>query len=258
MPRIHLLVLVQLLLGVLPLARMLVPLDVTTLPLLWALFVIPLGQLMLVGLWLAMGRSALRPRFLAAVAACAYLAIWTSIPSDSYALMLIEYLAVTVGIAVACIPFRRWYELRLQAAIAWDGTSTRLQFSILGILLATSVAALVLGISKAARTQGSIVTQMGLMVVVLAINTLVAAWASLSLGRVRWPLTLAFVIAILLGAVTAIGNGIQSAFWGLWVGMALVMVLPTAVVVASLMVVRSCGYRLVRRDGAEMIGAINS
>jgi hypothetical protein len=50
----------------------------------------------------------------------------------------------------------------------------------------------------------------------------------------------------LLGVATAIAMHNETVSWWLFGGSMLIMIVPTMVVLASLLVVRSCGYRIVR------------
>jgi len=58
-----------------------------------------------------------------------------------------------------------------------------------------------------------------------------------------------FLVSSLLGVAIAIAMR-QDEFWWLFVGSMFIAIIPTATVVVSLLVVRSCGYRLVRRTSS--------
>ena len=65
---------------------------------------------------------------------------------------------------------------------------------------------------------------------------------------VRWNIGLVMVVAMLLGLVLAFATHDDQAAWWEFVGATFIGIIPTAMEVVSLLVVRSCGYRLVRRS----------
>jgi hypothetical protein len=248
------------LLGTVPTAICLVPADIRFLPLLWALFCVSFGQMMLLGFWIGMGAGRAIWRLFAALLGCAYLAVWPSVvarsldPTSSYGRALggtivMDY-AVVLAFAAAFFVLRRWFsELRSVADVNESAQAGRLQYSILNVLILTAVVALLLGLMRVARpsTDSAWVTIAATVFafVVLLIDALCAVWATLSVGRTRWRLLLVFLVAALLGLLQSVNLGHTGLGWWLVLGWVIVSVIPIAVVVASLMVVRRCGYRLV-------------
>jgi hypothetical protein len=84
--------------------------------------------------------------------------------------------------------------------------------------------------------------------VVLLINMFCAVRAPLGTGRIALPIVLSLLTATLLGVALALGLGHDQLGWHVFVGSVLVLILPAAIVIASLMVARSCGYRLISKQ----------
>jgi len=72
---------------------------------------------------------------------------------------------------------------------------------------------------------------------------LAAVWAALADARPRWRGPVVFGLAAILGVFFAVAANAQTAGW---VYILLSMLLDSAALLGSLLVVRSCGYRLVR------------
>ena len=70
---------------------------------------------------------------------------------------------------------------------------------------------------------------------------LVALWAALGNARPLWRCPTVFVFAALLGACFAIAAGAHTAGW---VYIMLIMLFYSAALLGSLLVIRSCGFRL--------------
>ncbi len=134
----------------------------------------------------------------------------------------------------------------------------RFQYSILHILIVMSFVAVVLTLVRNARGADAlsvwhtwqVVCMFALMIITFFINTICAAFAALRAGQVRLRILLVLIVASLLGIAVSLGARHDSLAWWLVPSAMLVTVLPTAVIVGSLLVVRSCGYRLVPKDVA--------
>lgn len=283
------LVAANLLLACAPAAYGVLPADIRFLPLMLALASITIGQTMLLGFWAGMGLSRLRWRVIGALLGGAYLALWATLggqlwnPSTmSFGGFVVEFrrgvLTVYVMIALVAASFflvRRWFsELRV---VTGDEAASpgKIQYSIFSLLVITTVAALLLGLARAAhrpensdwleypaeqselqearvahpadesgwRTAAATI----LPFACLLIDVLCAVWATLGTGRIRWRLAVVFVVAALLGLLESITMGSAALAWWLVPGWILASLVLCTVIVASLLVVRARGYRLVAR-----------
>lgn len=134
----------------------------------------------------------------------------------------------------------------------------RNEFSILHVLVVTAAIAVVLALMRRARPAGDGIESSwqyaaanALMILVFLVNMVSAAWAALSVGRIAGRVSLAILVALLLGIALAFAGRYDEIVWWLFPTTVLVFVVPTAIVVASLLVVRSHGYRLVGKRFAE-------
>lgn len=265
---LHRLVAVHLLLAVAPLALYLIPAHVDWLPAMWTLGSITIGQLWLLGFWVGLGSGRVVRRLGLALLACAYMAGWIAAGwtlaargdkfdgirmGGAFAAILGRLGAALLVITAAFLVLRRWYgELqRLNEPEAGE-TSPRLQYSILHLLVITSAAAVVLSLMRTARGSGELnatswqlAASHVLMIVSLLGNALCAAWAALAPGAIRRRISMAFLVAALLGL--AMGYTGRSVAWWLPPCFALVTIVPTAIVVGSLLVARRQSYRLVTK-----------
>ncbi|HEX7377452.1 MAG TPA: hypothetical protein VF278_10085 [Pirellulales bacterium] len=248
-----------------PVAYCLLPADIRILPLMWALASITIGQSMLLGIWAALGLSRFTWRLITALLAGAYLAIWPPLglqlrdPSEAslggyFSELCQNLLGVFVMIGLAAAAFlvvRRWFsELRLMTEDE-DYAPGKMQYSIFSLLVITTVAALLLGLARAARPAESNDWRVGaatvLMLACLLIDVLCAVWAALGSGRIRWRMAVVMMVAGLLGVLNAIISGSAALAWWLAPGWVLASLLTPATVIASLLVVRAQGYRLVAK-----------
>jgi hypothetical protein len=124
----------------------------------------------------------------------------------------------------------------------------RLQFTLLQLLLLTTAVPIVVVVSRClywlrGLEGSSAVNEVLVMVCVFAINVVLAASVALGLARPRWRVVTVLLASALLGVAMSWGSNSD---WWLFAMMPLTMsVLPTLIVVCTLLVVRSCGYRLV-------------
>lgn len=81
--------------------------------------------------------------------------------------------------------------------------------------------------------------------VCFAVTGSAGVWAGLGLARPLPRTVVVLLIALALGA--AFVYGINQGDWDTYSYVILMMLLQVGVVIASLLVVRSCGYRLVRK-----------
>ena len=265
--RFYWLVVGHVVLSAAPLLSMVVPPELMYMPIVWALFSVPIGSLMTLSVWVGLGSARISRRLLAAVAATLYVAMTFSIVQmisdrmtilDSlkmYSIITVAYLILVLLIGGMFGLLGRRFELRLVEPHDGLPGQDRLQFSVLNVLVIMSIVALVLTLLRASRSDVSDVAGEGfhwtasdsLAFVVFLLNTLVAAYAALWPGGLKRNVGLVMVVAVLFGLVLAIASGNYQTSWWLFVGSTLIAILPTVVEIVSLLVVRSCGYRLVRR-----------
>ena len=268
-PRLRWLVVVHLVLAVVAGAGFMIRAEVRFLPLLWAACAVWLGQLMLLGFWAGMGTSKPVHRAFGTLFGVAYVGIWPIVgqvlspyaqtPSIGGVLFdLGSKGMMVVLVAGVFLLFRRTgTELRHVADAADAGPPGRFQYSILHVLLIISVAAVVLGLVQSARGPGQttphawrIVGRQALLFVSMLVNFFCAAWAVLGPGRTRLGVSLVLLVAALLGMALSLGANMDRGPRWLLVSFILIFLLATVIVIASLLVVRSCGYRLIRKATA--------
>ena len=190
--RIRILIILHLLLAVVPLAEAFLPADMAYLPLLWASV---RNSYRTADVARAVGRSGQHsiplPRpgcdnRLRGLARCRW------IPTDeSVDAVVAAYVVIVLAVGCASLPMRRIFELRRDPDDSQSGAPQRSwQFSILGLLIVTAIVALVLELIRRAQPMAgnpghSEFANQALGLISLALDAFVAAWASLSVGKVR-------------------------------------------------------------------------
>ena len=238
-------------------------------PFIWALFSVSCGQLMLLSFWVGMGTSKTIWRLLGALLGCPYVAaapfLYLILSPDFAAERMSDQL---IGVSLFCafvvlllaggfLLMRRWFcELRRIPDPAASARS-RFQYSILHLLLFTSIVAVVVGLTRSARTAEALHTtgwqaMAGnlLLLVGLLVNSLCAARAPLGTERIGLPVFLVCVVAILFGVAVGVALRWDRSVWWVFPCTVLAVSLPTVIVVVSLLVVRSCGYRIIPKQMA--------
>ncbi len=279
--RIRWLVGAHLVLAAAPLLGLLMQLDMRTLPILWALIALPLGGLLTLSVWIGLGQTRLLRRVAIGLAASFYLSVWPFIQEavqmhDSAGMAIYKsasdwfmgYLEAVAPFAIILFLFGGTFMLiglRFKLALAEPGTAAlrneRLQFSMLQIMVVMSVVAVILSLLRATRKAGGGESTWdwfmmnAFMFVIFFVNTACAAFAALGTGKVKRNVGLVFAVSILLGVAVAIAMHNDLAGWWLFVGSMTLAIVPTATALLSLLVVRSCGYRLVRRVRATQAEA---
>ena len=131
---------------------------------------------------------------------------------------------------------------------------------MLQILVVMSIVALVLSLARATRdSHGGVDSTWDWLVmnafvfVMFIVNTACAAFAALGLGNVKRNVGMVLIVSIILGIATAIAMRVEEMPW-VFAGSVLIAFVPTVMALVSLLVVRSCGYRLIRRGGEATIG----
>lgn len=267
--RIYWLVAAHVVLAAAPLLVLIVPFSFASLPLMLALFGVPIGSLMTLSIWLGMGSARIWWRLLGAVAATAYVTLMLSIVNilqmvqytatidaidylQNYSRIAVTYLVVVLLFGGMFGLLGRRYELRRFEPSEVLPDRERFQFSVLHVLVIMSAVAVVLTLLRASRsdsaTSGAFEWTPGdsLAFVVFLLNTLFAAYAALWPSGVKRNLGLAMAVSGLLGLVFAFSMS-HSETWLLFVGAMFIAIVPTVVEIASLLVVRSSGFRFIRR-----------
>lgn len=272
--RIRFLIGAHLVLAAAPLLGRFVQFSMQTLPVFWALMSLSLGGLMTLSVWIGLGRSRLLWRIAIGLAASFYMSLWPFIQEsvgmhDSAGMAIYKnasqwimgYLQVVAQFSIILFLFGGTfmliglrYNLTTVESASAPPRSGRLQFSMLRLMVVMSVVAVVMSLVRAARlTRGSESTwdwlmMNAIMFVIFFVNTACAAFAASGPGNVKRNVALVALVSILLGIAVAVAWHQDETVWWLFAGSMSLAVIPSAMVVASLLIVRSCGYRLVRRD----------
>jgi hypothetical protein len=266
--RIRWLVGAHLVLAAAPLLGMLVEINMQTLPLLWALSSLPLGGLMTLSVWVGVGRT--RPLWRVAIGLAAnfylstfsfiahFAAVTETLSKTDWIMGYLEAVAESALLLLVLggtfMLIGRRFELALVEPGAAPARSGHLQFSMFQILVLMSAVAIVLSLLRLARaatghepSTWETITIYSFMFVTFLVNVACAAFAALGTGNVKRNVVLVLAVSILLGVAAAIAMHQDMTGWWLFVGSTFIMIIPTIMVLASLLVARSCGYRLIHR-----------
>ena len=258
------------LLAVFPVLLAFVPADASFFPaVVGTMGSITIAQMMLLSFWGGFGNGKLGWRLAVVVLGITYAAAWSALglflstaarqPINNasftgYVALLgtaASVNSVTALLIVAgLLAVRRWSEMRFLPEMNDRATTATVQFSILNILVITTVAAVLFAFMRGARrnagTDWQVVPLLALMISTYLIDALCAVWAALGLGRILWRVVLTLTVAALLGPLISITAN-QAPPWWLLLTWSVVSALSISIVLGSLLVVRSCGYRLVPR-----------
>jgi hypothetical protein len=243
------------------------------LPLEWALVSLPIGSLMTLSVWMGLGRTRLRWRLALGLAALLYISILSiidevlrlqEIPSISELVTIYlqntgELAALLLLLSGAFLLIRRRFVLTRIDPNTQLQASGRLRFSMFQVMLLMSVVAILLSLLRAVRASmghrplvwESVMT-FSFMFLAFMVNTVCAAFATLGSHRVKRNVAMVIVVASLLGVMMGIAMRTDVADWWLFAGSMGIAIVPTVVVLVSLLVVRSCDYRLIRPSEAAV------
>lgn len=148
-----------------------------------------------------------------------------------------------------------WFELQRNGSVASSERACRFQFSVLHLLLLMLFASVVLMFLNAARidlTNGKssnwqLLAAILLVSIVFLTNAVCAVFCTLRPGAIQVYIGLVLIVAFNLAYVLAFAANDEKDRPWTFVGRIVAYVIPTVVVLASLLVVRSCGYRLIRQ-----------
>lgn len=254
-----------------PALAVFVPMDVATLPILWALFAIAFGSILTLAVWIGMGAGRMLRRLLTGFLASAYFAIWLTLfdyfqPNrrPHAAEWVTNYVGGAALLSAVLLIFggmfgllgRRYQLTRSSTAVMSVGKS-RFQFSVLHVLVLMSIVAIILSLTRFVRetietnadeTVWNLIAVYSLAVIIYFINIACAAFAALGVGSMKRNVALALIVSVLLGTSIAFTTRNDTTGWWLFVGSIATVIIPMLVQLLSLIVVRSCGYRIVRRS----------
>jgi hypothetical protein len=228
-------------------ASLLAPIALSRSAGLEVVWVVGLGlcQALLLALWAASSTGlAWWGRLAGLIAGVVYLeALFRSIGREAPGFMS----TITVMIATAALFVVRALGMRLvrfpDSAHPAPSETDGFRFSIRGLMLVTAAVALLSAGARALREgHDTVLFTVGFAMYFDAVG-LVALWAALGLGRPLWRGAAVVALSPVLGVLFAFAARLNPA----WVYFVLVMLLYPALLFGSLLVVRSCGYRFVRR-----------
>jgi MFS family permease len=226
--------------------------------------------MMTLSVWLGMGSPRFMRRLLLSLIATAYMAIWP-IVSDwigsswatdplerirDYAEAFGAYSALVILFGCMFILLGRRLKLVRLASPDALPRGERFQFTVLHVLVLMSLVAVLLTLLRTARNNSGaedsssvfgLTADVSLAALTFFLNTACAAYAVLWPSNVRRNIGLVLLVSTLLGIVIAFATRNDESAWWLFVGSMFIGIVPAVVEIVSLLVVRSCGYRLVRR-----------
>jgi hypothetical protein len=247
--RLEILALVHFVLG--GVAGLLAPVRLSTIELVQILivpFVVSaLCQAFLLAMWAVTSQATPWKRLAGLVTGAAYL---EALVADDFRREFLGVSTITIAVTTASVLLLRSLGVRLkrQAKVGQPARPEpeRLKFSIRGLMTFTAAVAL---LCAAARALQSSPRQQFVLIFVLAMCFvavgLVCLWAALGEARPVCRSPVVFVFSPILGDFFAFAVNAHTAGW---VYILLTMVLYPMALLGSLLIVRSCGYRLVRSD----------
>lgn len=219
------------------------------------LFASAMCQALLMALWVATSSSAPKERLVGLIAGTVFLeALFASDLRREF----LGLATVTVLLATTSLLVVRWLGVRLARPADPDrlarGEGEGLRFTIRGLMIFVAAVALLSAGTRALREAGPgrFLLQMVIWSLCFVVVGLVALWAALGSGRPLRRGPVLFALAPALGVFFAVGVDAHRAGW---VYILLTMMSYPALLLGSLLVVRSCGYRLVRRFAPSTIPA---
>ena len=214
------------------------------------------AQSALLGFWMAFSPMVWWKRLMGLVVGSLYLGASFRISADADGYVALMPVMATGGIAAVCRVVR-WRYAGLQRFPQQDPRAVRegLKFSIRGLMLFTFVVAITIVGARELRAhvpRGPNLLSIVLLSVCFMTTGLASVWAGLGVARPMLRSMVVLLIAGILGALFVYSIG--QARGDIYFYSTLMMVLQTAVIVASLLVMRSCGYRLVQRSATDVKG----
>src|SRR5262245_59825568 len=256
-----------------PLLGLLIDPSMATMPLLYVYASLPIGIITTLSVWVGLAHTRLLWRVAIGLAATFYVALWAHVFNmgwmpgrmDSEAWWM-SYLKEVTPYSILLVLFggafmligRRYQVVRVEPGRE-VASNERVQFSMMQVMLLMSAIAVVLSLLRATREMNARAPTeeafwgtgvfYSFMSVIFFINTACAAFAALGFGRIKRNVAAVLAVSLLLGVSMAIGMRQETLEnWIVIAASTLITLVPTLTVVLSLLVVRSCGYRLVRRS----------
>lgn len=216
-------------------------------------FGIVLAQTSLLGFWVAFSSAARGVRLMGLIAGsiCLELLLGIGAQDDDYAFLA----TMTTGGIAAVFGVVRWRHADLRhfpqqaPRIGQEG----MQLSIRGLMLFTFIVAVTIigaGEFRENVPRGPSLFRVSSWSLCSVVVGIAGVWAGLGLGRPMLRSAVVLLIAAVLGALFA--HGIHRSHPQLYSYIIPMMLLQAGVLVASLLVVRSCGYRLVRKSASDV------
>lgn len=236
-----------------------------------ALTSVSVGVLLTLSFWVGMGGQSIFKRLLGGVVGATYVSFWPellnriewsklppgiSVPWEEHATGVLLNVVVVLLFGAAFMTLRRWWKFD-QTPSTRAEVAGKMQFSLPAILLVMTGSAVLMAGVRASREsvsengEGWVTTVVVLLALCFA-NLVGAAFAALSPYAVRLYCLMALGTSALLGIAMAIATGEDENSWW-YVDGSLPGLVPAAIVILSLLVVRSAGYRLVRKGASEML-----
>jgi hypothetical protein len=255
--RIKILVGVHLVLGIVPVTIFFLPRKEEFLPILSILILIPIPQLLLVSFWSWFVKRKKIKKYHVILNAILYLSLWPIIGSASYTpekMKLVPLYGgfIVMGVMIVIISklslafVLKKHELCYISDPKSLDLNTHFQYSIIHILVVVTIAALILGLMQSAQIANRSSFDWRLLMWTLLIlasmvfYTICPAWAALRAGNPILRILLVNFAAIFLGIINSMSLDFSDLL--IWI---IQSSLFTIIIIASLLVVRSCGYRLV-------------
>ncbi len=235
-------------------------------PLMWAVYTPPAGVMLTLAFWIGLGNASLVVRLLFGVVGVIYITAAT-VTVDALLRLLsgsdergeasdvvLQAFGVAVALALFSATFmvlrRRWV---LLPAFELDSpVAPKSQFSILYILLLTAGTAVVLTLIRSSRdslgASGGTIAGNALGFMAFATNAVCASFAALRPAPIGRSCVLVLLVAYVLGIALSFGANYDLASWIMIAFGPVISVLPTAILLGALLVVRSTGYRLLRKS----------
>jgi hypothetical protein len=236
-------------------ARLLAPIELPNVFGLVRLPVVPLVasalcQAFLLAVWGATSSGSPWRRLAGLAAGAVYLE--ALLPSD-FRRELLGMSTITVAVVTATLLVIRMLGVRLNpftdSAQPTPPETEGFRLSIRGLMLVTAAVALLSAGARALQEEPHrLVLLMAVWAMCFVTVGLVALWAVLGLGRPLRRGVVVFVLSPILGACFAFASQAHRAGW---VYILLIMLLYPTLLLSSLLVVRSCGYRFVRRAASS-------
>jgi hypothetical protein len=203
-----------------------------------------LCQAFLLSLWGAFSLPAPWVRLAGLVAGAVYL---EALVDSDFRREFLGTSTITIVVTTVTLLMVRWLGVRLTRQDDFSQSARPepegLRFSIRGLMIFTAAVAVICAVARA--LEGS---QPWLRILIWAICFvaigLVSLWAALGDARPLRPIAVVFTLSPILGVFFAF---IVRAHQAGWIYILLIILLYPAALLATLLVVRSCGYRLVRR-----------